>query len=593
MIALVLSLALAAPGEAEPPKVGAEVQDLLLLHEEGPLRLRVKISNGDKSVFGRWHEHIDRWFKFADRDNSGHVDPNELDRVPSIVQMQQMMQSGQFYGQQRLGALPGGVAGQGAVTLKELDLDNDGKIDKHEFVTFYAANPAVGPLQVVPGYSQYAYTVGGGSAISDALYRALDANKDGRLSRAELARAPVALSRFDLNDDEIVSSQEILGGNQYAYQYQQQTQAGLGLLPLPREANDLRVTARHKFAKDLLLRLDADKSGGLSNKEFRVSAAEFAKLDASKDGALDALELVKWLLGPADLEVNVRMETLIGADAAVEVKGANVVVSDKPTANGIGFRVGDALIQIDRNANALNRVGGNAGANMKQYFVQIFGVLDPQKMGKVALEEINKNPQGAYLRQMGPWLDLDGDGFVTVKELDGFVELTSGGVQSQLSIGFMDQGRGLFEILDTQADSQLSVAELKAATKVFTTYLKPGADVLERTDIPRRYQMVVSQNSTGGGQMMLLPGQGGVRVRPQPGVLQNPGKGPAWFQKMDVNADGHVSPREFLGPMTLFKAMDADGNDLIAHEEATRYDGEQRAKKPQRETIREAPVEHK
>jgi Ca2+-binding EF-hand superfamily protein len=595
---LLLSLALGAPVEAgkpEAPKAahGTEVQDLLLLHEEGPLRIRMRITNGDKSVFARWHDHMERWFKYADRDNSGFIEPNELERVPSVAQMVQMMQTGQFFAPQQLG----GVAGQGAVTLKEMDLDGDGKIDRHEFITFYAGTQA-GPLQVVAGYNNFAAQGINSGILSDTLFRVLDANKDGRLSREELSRAAELLARFDLNDDEIISAQELLGGSQFGQQFGQPVQYGgnafaLNLVPLPREASDLRLTARLKFAKDLVTRLDADRSGGLDRKEFRIPAAEFDKLDTNHDGQLDALELVKWLVGPPDIEVTVRMETLVGNDNAIEVKGTRVRV-EKNTTTGVNFNFGDASIQLDRNGAQGNRGAFNAGANMKQYFVQIFGILDSQKTGKVSLEEINKNPQANYLRTMGKWLDMDGDGFVTIKEIEDFIELTSGGAQSQLSIGFLDQGRGLFEILDTTPDGQLSIGELKAASKVLSAYIKPGADALERTDIPRRYSLVVAQGNNNGGQMM-MPG-GLPRVRPpQPGVIQNPGRGPAWFQKMDVNGDGYVSPREFLGPMTLFKQIDTDGDGLISHEEATRYEEEQKAKKAasQRKTepIPEPPVE--
>jgi hypothetical protein len=48
--------------------------------------------------------------------------------------------------------------------------------------------------------------------------------------------------------------------------------------------------------------------------------------------------------------------------------------------------------------------------------------------------------------------------------------------------------------------------------------------------------------------------------------------GPLWFQKMDRNHDGDVSPREFLGPFEQFKKIDADGDGLIDAKEADRAD---------------------
>lgn len=46
------------------------------------------------------------------------------------------------------------------------------------------------------------------------------------------------------------------------------------------------------------------------------------------------------------------------------------------------------------------------------------------------------------------------------------------------------------------------------------------------------------------------------------------GVAPEWFQKMDRNADGDVSRREFTGSPAQFQRVDADGDGLISREEA-------------------------
>ena len=45
-------------------------------------------------------------------------------------------------------------------------------------------------------------------------------------------------------------------------------------------------------------------------------------------------------------------------------------------------------------------------------------------------------------------------------------------------------------------------------------------------------------------------------------------RGPLWFRKMDVNGDGDVSEREFLGSREDFRRIDLDGDGLISVEEA-------------------------
>jgi hypothetical protein len=55
-----------------------------------------------------------------------------------------------------------------------------------------------------------------------------------------------------------------------------------------------------------------------------------------------------------------------------------------------------------------------------------------------------------------------------------------------------------------------------------------------------------------------------------------------WFRKMDRNADGDVSFREFLGAREEFDRIDADGDELISVEEAERYDQTVRGKDDRR-----------
>ena len=45
--------------------------------------------------------------------------------------------------------------------------------------------------------------------------------------------------------------------------------------------------------------------------------------------------------------------------------------------------------------------------------------------------------------------------------------------------------------------------------------------------------------------------------------------GPDWFQRMDANADGDVSPREFLGASRRFRELDSSHDGFIDSSEAS------------------------
>ena len=73
-----------------------------------------------------------------------------------------------------------------------------------------------------------------------------------------------------------------------------------------------------------------------------------------------------------------------------------------------------------------------------------------------------------------------------------------------------------------------------------------------------------------------------VAFRPGMGMERRgpaPARGPLWFRKMDLNGDGDVSPREFLGTLEAFKKLDLDGDGLISREEAEAAEALRREKK--------------
>jgi Ca2+-binding EF-hand superfamily protein len=178
-------------------------------------------------------------------------------------------------------------------------------------------------------------------------------------------------------------------------------------------------------------------------------------------------------------------------------------------------------------------------------------------------------------------MDRDGDGKVTEKEmlawLDQMDQLRNLAARSCVSLSFSNEGRGLFDLIDSNGDGRLSVRELRNASKVLARLGK--SDTLAPGDVPRHFRGEVALGPNGGRnpfvRTVVFDGRRDVR-----GGRAASGRGPLWFQRMDRNRDGDVSRKEFLGDDEHFKEIDTDGDGLISLEEAIRYD---KRKRPDRD----------
>jgi hypothetical protein len=131
-------------------------------------------------------------------------------------------------------------------------------------------------------------------------------------------------------------------------------------------------------------------------------------------------------------------------------------------------------------------------------------------------------------------------------------------------------------MIDGNNDGRLTVRELRGAWARLAPFDHAGRGAITREEIPHQFQVSIMQSGLDTNavpqfqvqQAMMAPSMA-------PGRSE---RGPLWFRRMDVNGDGDVSPREFLGSLEDFRRIDADGDGLISLEEAEAFDARMRAK---------------
>jgi Ca2+-binding EF-hand superfamily protein len=468
----------------------------------------------------------------------------------------------------------------------DMDVDEDGKVTPAEFLNYYRRSVG-GPAQLAaaPGTGLAA------NALTETVFKALDTDKDGKLSKAELMAAEKVLHKYDQNDDEVITTAELLqtpaafappGVAMPQGPYPRPTPlSDSPFVLVPREEAPKRITERLAIAKDLLARYDKDKDGKLSPSEIGLPKEIFDRYDADKDGAWNAMEVVRWMVFAPDLEVTVRLGRVGEQDGLLDIASpggagaASALAVQKAAVNALSLGLNDALISLIRAPQALDY--GNLTDAVFQGYDQQFLMIDKDDKRYITRQQTGDGNNPA-LYQAFPIIDRDGDGKLTEEELRAWVALATESAGCIPTISVADNGRALFELLDVNNDGRLTLRELRGAWARLAPYDHDGDGAISREEIPQQFQLTVVESGVDPNvfQQQVAMGQPQVAQPPQPARIE---RGPLWFRKMDVNGDGDVSPREFLGSLEDFKRIDTDGDGLISVEEAEAFDAMMRAKK--------------
>lgn len=567
------ALAQRAVPPAPPPDNAANSIDgapLVYLGDKRPILMRLRVEVDGKSIHQAWRDYVKKWFDYLDRDADGKLNSQELRHAPREQGLLQMLRSPAF-GQPL-------IVG-GGFLMAHLGKKEDETIRFDELFSYYQSRN-VSPVQMTSGdanrnavvFSPDGRLINANTdpaTLGEILFRTLDADKDGKLSRAELTQAPESMRRLDIDDNELITTEDMVP-----------TGAGGLRPPLPRiqgpTAGTKRVgafflpsgSADSSFAGVLLTQYDQDKNRNLSRTESGLSKEPFEALDANQDGDLDGEELARWHLRPSDVTFTVRLGRTNGAAVDVDKNVDKKLAAALTTvADGQVLSLGDVELRIARDPTPPIRFAAQG------QLLQIFRQADKRNRGFVEMTDLQGGGQLPALRQAFPMLDRDGDAKVTLKEVQAFIELQAEAANNFVSLSVAEHGRNLFQLVDANGDNRLSPRELQSVWTRLQVRDSDGDGFIDTTELARVFQVTVERGSNIGFR-------GGVRGgftpdAPRAAYARN---APAWFKKMDRNGDGDVSVREFLGTREEFNRIDADRDALISADEAERFETALRTK---------------
>jgi Ca2+-binding EF-hand superfamily protein len=544
---LIFSLALITSVQADAPRaVPGDAQDLVMFLAERPYLIRLHLQINGRSFRQNWDETIENLFRYLDVNGDGALDEKEIALAPSKTQWVQLMTG--------ISVEPDGPPDFPAGS----DSPQKIRVTKSQFLQYYR-DAGAGALQI-----EWGWCGGGPDALSEALFRHLDKDKDGSMSKEELSNAPAVLGSLDVNGDELIQVDELNPPNgalpNFTFRSAIENQSPPNALPflvLPPDADSKTL------AEELLRRHDGDTDHHLSRSEMPLGKSSFDRLDFDRDGKLSAAELAQWRKLTPDLEVFIPLD--LGGSKEIRLVPAaggrvdRLSVKLPPTKDGV--------VRVSLPQKQLELVRNSQSARIRRELLERFDALAGKD--SVLTEKKAYQPPFTFVAMLR-LADRNGDNRLTRKELVDYLDLQEKFLFRTTFLTVVDRGASLFEFIDADHDRRLSPRELRSVWSRLSAWDAGKSGRIARKEIPQQFQLLLSYGSSRAVSAEFTQGVSPFRDR---------SRGPLWFRKMDRNGDGDISQAEFLGTMEQFRRLDADGDGLIDLTEAERADESIRKRK--------------
>lgn len=535
----------------------AEIQDLLFCAPRRPFLIRLHVSVNGKGFRVIRQQWADAKFVALDVDQSGFLEGDELKHLPSR------------------NALGSGLT-DGSAGFAEADSDPvDGKVSATECGRYLLATTTPFALLTQANRPGMVY-----SDVNDAtrvnLFPKLDCNRDGILSREEIAAASAKLRSYDRNEDDAVDAFELQQGLPVEQAGMQQKLLGvLAQLIVVDASNQGQMSRRLLESYDKVSRDPATrtfrKDERLSRTELSIEADDFDHADRNHNGQLDRTELV--FLSSAmtpSVELAIDAPSVTGTFSIRSLRPC-----DKADVASIDLKLGsddEWLLVLNSTAFSLSACGPHPHSEelVKATYVQQFKNLDQDRNDYLDRAELQRfGFPDTFFTQA----DSDADEKLFEKEYQAHVELQIELSKTRFVLEVGGNGRSLFRLIDTNpADGRLTLRELAKAPEKLTQWDENGDGAITQNELSTALNAVFRAGTPYINGPLRIPQ--GRPVTPKSDERRNDAQGslPSWFLKMDRNGDDDLSPREFLGGPTLFDKIDQNRDGLISADEAISAD---------------------
>jgi Ca2+-binding EF-hand superfamily protein len=527
-----------AIGAAEKPQQ-AEMRDVILMLESGPVHLRLAVAVGGVSPAEARRIQVDQMLKELDTDGDGNLAREEAQRSP-LFREKQRPRAQEFL--KSLGA---------ELTVSRRDVEQ--RFER------------LGGETVV--YRQNAST----SDSDTAVFKLLDANADGVIDDDEMFEAVDLLLAKDSDDDECVTFDEFTPPPDPAVA-PVAVLLGRPAVPTATVAEILRDTHQTLLPAQMIRKYDRNRDQRLTAEELGWSPQRIAGCDANGDGALSVKELGRLRESHVDVELAVDVVRNEGRSML------RVLTSSGPRTDG--DRYPDlATVRLPTAVVTFSTREVDPFETSMAIALRTFNELDGDGNGYLDRDETMSRER--FGRGLFDQIDADGDEKIFGEEMKAFIRTRGEPVATTCQITVFDDGAGFFSALDVNGDRRISVREMRYADKSLVTMQQDDKPGLGEHEPARHYRIEFSRgvfNPFGVADRSADPQIAAAAARPRP-------VGPVWFQRWDRNNDGDLTFREFLGPRDAFEQLDADRDDLIDPKEA---EAAERLRRPSSETERPA-----